>query len=136
MIARWTLALIVLGRAAIAAAAPVAIEWSAPSGCPERERVVQRIERELGPLVLEDGPRVEASLAVVHDDDATWRLHLAIHKDTTTLGERDVTGASCDQVIDAAALIVALAIHENAAAAPPTNHTDAPATAAVALAPH
>ena len=86
-----TIALVWLGHAAIATAGPVSVDWSAPAGCPERERVVQRIDRELG--IIDEGSQYEAKLAVTHDD-ATWRLHLAIHRGAATFGERELTGAS------------------------------------------
>ena len=113
MTARCIAAALVM-LAQVASAAPgVTVTWSAPAECPAREHVIARIERELGGPTAVHG--VEASLAVVHDD--AYRLHLAIRHSSAKLGERDLAGKTCDEVIEAAALIVALAIHKEAEAA-------------------
>lgn len=113
MIAR-VLAIATVLLVAGTASAGVTVTWSAPDECPERERVVERIDRELGGPAAQVEPAVEASLTVTHDD-ATWRLHVALRGPAASLGERELEGASCEEVTDAAVLIVALAVRAEAA---------------------
>jgi hypothetical protein len=104
----------VVGSSAVASPAAVTVTWSAPATCPTQQAAVERIERMLGSFA-QDAPHIEANLAVEHDA-ATWRLRLAIRNRTATLGERELMGNTCEEVLDAAAVIVALAVHEDAAA--------------------
>jgi hypothetical protein len=138
-------ALVLVGYAA-ATAAP-AIEWTAPEGCPDHDAVVQRIANQLGGHI--DGP-LHAELAAARDASGRWRLRLAMRTPGGVAGKREIEGATCEEVTTAAALIIALAIREEAGAdsapaservaeAPPAEapeSTDpAPASEAVAAAP-
>lgn len=123
--------------------------WTAPSECPSREEVLARTARLLGrdpDTMLERPFSIDAAVERLPDD--AWRLQL-------TLGDqsplRTVTATSCDELGDAAALLIALSIDPNldpsaAATAPPVAaatqpapapppQQPAPATAPAAVAP-
>lgn len=107
-------------------AAVFELAWRAPAACPAREDVLARATRLLG---HEPGATLERPLtvdALVEQlPDNTWRLQL-------TLGEqsppRSVTATSCDELGEAAALLIALSID-------PTLDPNAAAAKAPAAAP-
>jgi hypothetical protein len=101
-----------------------ALEWSAPSGCPSREQMEERIARLVG-----EGKRaretVRARALVVSDAAGTLRADLEL----STSGQpstRHVEGDSCAAVSDAIVLIIAVAIDPEALAAPAPAHEPTP----------
>jgi hypothetical protein len=102
------------------------LAWRAPAACPPREEVLARATRLLG---HEPGATLERPLTVdavvEQSSDDTWRLQV-------TLGEqspaRSVAASSCDELGDAAALLIALSID-------PTLDPSATAPAAAPTAP-
>ncbi len=123
-------AVIVIAAAAPAAAEPeLGMAWSAPAGCPDEATMRARIEQRLG-----------GSL----DDVAIDRIAIAIERDGAALvarvdlGEpepRTLTSASCDELADAVAVIVARVAAKRIAARPRVAVASAPPPAVVARAP-
>lgn len=92
------------------------VHWDAPEGCPSAETVRAAIAAQLGRAV-EPGD-VEVELKVARDGDR-WRVDL-----TAGGGVRTLDAASCDELAEAAALIVAMTIDEAAQATPPPDEVD------------
>jgi hypothetical protein len=91
------------------------LEWSAPAGCPDVARVRDSVARLLGSNRKGDDP-VSARIVVSHDGGS---FHAQI--DTVQRagsGHRALEGATCQDVADASALIVALLIDPNVVASP------------------
>jgi hypothetical protein len=124
-------------------AAPFSIEWSAPVGCPSGDEVRRRAESLLGGPIE---PRLRHELSArgtVTEANGRFSLHLQTVDDGLP-GERNLESASCDELVSATALIVALAVDPKTVASrtgnrgPPANSPPpAPVTAppAVAVAP-
>jgi hypothetical protein len=98
---------------AAAAGAPLRFEYRADPSCPPSDRfetaVRSRVDRESDATI---------SLAVARHDDA-FEGELEIERAGATVARRTLSGRSCDEVVDALALIAALALSEAAASAPP-----------------
>jgi hypothetical protein len=95
-----------------AAAAPTkvpvarAVTWRAPAGCPAAASVTARIAQHLGEDAV---PAGVAIAAVVKRRGGRWHLTLRL-RTAEGEGERKVEAASCAELAETAALIVALAI--------------------------
>ena len=103
---------------------PLDLEWIAPSGCPSRAKVLDDIARIL------DRPRTESPLARVaaraapfRGEDGRWHVVLTISGDAA--GERTLDASSCEELSNAAELVLALRVDpallapEKQPAAPP-----------------
>ena len=84
-------------------------EWGAPEGCPARESVLERAEQLLGRALADAAPSDLALTAGVERRGQTWHLELREQSATGTQ-LRSVEAASCDELGDAAALLIALSI--------------------------
>lgn len=100
---------VVLATPITAGADPIA--WEAPAGCPDGDTVRARVEAHLG-RAPEPGD-VDVALHV-SQDGARWRVEMTIGE-----GVRELEAATCDELAESAALIVAMTIDEAAQAAPP-----------------
>jgi hypothetical protein len=114
----------VLSFAAIAsgqpAAGPLLLDWEAPSGCPGRDAVLDRT-RALTAHTATPGEPIRASgVVTAHRDEArtttVWRLTLETTQRSNTW-QRSVEAESCQELMEAGALILALAIDPNLASA-------------------
>ncbi len=115
---------------------PVQLAWSAPSGCPDAAHVRRELERLLDePIATEAPPRFTARASVEQGDDGRWHLRLSMALDEA---ERTLEGDTCEELADATALIIALAVDPVGVAAragqPAAPHT-ADETAAVEAPP-
>lgn len=84
------------------------VAWQAPAACPTREDVLARTTRLLGHepgATLERPLAVDALVELLPED--IWRLQLMLGDQSPT---RTVTASSCDELGDAAALLIALSI--------------------------
>ncbi len=90
----------------------LALEWEAPDACAGRDRTLERVGRLLGVDPKQIVPAVHARARVRASDEpgGKLRLLLVLHGPT---GERsrELEAPSCTELSDAAALILALAIH-------------------------
>lgn len=96
--------------------AELQLEWQAVPGCPDAAAVRARVRELRAPHDAGRVPRpVRARASITQDHE--WRLRLQTET-AGGAGERTLTGASCDEVAEAAALILALAADETTATNP------------------
>jgi len=96
-------------------AGALTFSWQAPAGCPSRDEVSAEIARLLGGSIrIPRGGDIKASAVVAHGP--TWSLAMETEL-AGRPGRRSLEAASCQDLADAAALIVALMIDPNAVAA-------------------
>lgn len=105
---RVWIALALLGAARAAAHADGTITWDAPDGCPDADAVRAQVAVELGRDPAPGDVDVELRVA---RDGAGWHLEMT----TAGGGERTLEAASCEELAQSAALIVAMAIDAAAA---------------------
>lgn len=98
--------------AAPAEARAADFEWTAPPACPSRESVLDAVTRALGSSTTADVGALRAR-AVVESTGSGFRVRLS-----TPSGERALDADTCDQLAEAVALILALAIEPARGAAP------------------
>lgn len=114
-------------------AAPLEIDWDAPADCPGAADVRASVERTLGPAADDERTPIRAS-GRVQESEAGYRLSLEVHDGATT-SQRELEGATCREVTDAAALILAMTIDPRVALTedPPseTSETEAAETKTV-----
>jgi hypothetical protein len=122
------LALATLGNARLVQAdqaGTLTLSWQAPAGCPSRGQVSGEIARLLGGEIrVPKGGDIKAVAVVARGQ--TWSL--AIETELAGRpGQRSIEAASCQDLADATALIIALMIDPNAVAAHTTQPRPAPA---------
>jgi hypothetical protein len=98
-----------------AAHADAALAWEAPDGCPPPRELEARVIEELG-RPLRDG-EVDAHLAVARRGDG-WHVAMTVAVDGGAPGQRELEASTCADLLDLAALILALTIDPGAGAAP------------------
>lgn len=103
----WLVLLLGMGRAEAGETA-LQLLWSAPPGCPNQQDVLRRVhqlaaDRGAAPLPLQAVGRVWRT------GDGTWHVELQTRMSGLS-GERRLEGADCEEVSDAAALVLALLI--------------------------
>lgn len=86
---------------------PLDLEWIAPSGCPTRDAVLDDVARILGPKKTPLA-RVAARAVLFRGEDARW--HVVITVSGQGAGERALEASSCEEVTNAAALVLALRV--------------------------
>jgi hypothetical protein len=91
------------------AAALVALEWSAPEGCPDTAEVEREVDRLLADASAAGRPFLRARAEVRHEKSGLWRVELQTTGPQGP-GFRTVTAESCQALADATVLILALAI--------------------------
>jgi hypothetical protein len=105
--------------------------YQTPAGCPGRARFFEQLARRLPPLSMDEaqdalGPRVDIG---VHDGDDGW-LGRVVFQGAGGPVSREVTGADCEEVVVALALITSLWLRpEDAPRSPPRGVASAPAAA-------
>lgn len=95
------------------------LTYDAPAGCPDRAAFVTAIEQRTGAIQTDDAAplSVEVSIEAKSDGKATGKLRIADE------APRVASADSCREVVDALAVIAALAIE----AAPPASPVEEPA---------
>jgi hypothetical protein len=108
------------GTAAPAVAEPEAIglQYSVAAGCPDQAVFVAAIQARASAVVAIDGARLFMVAIPAAADGAPVTGTLTIFADGAET-TRELTGATCAETVDALALAAALAIEDQAAAAPP-----------------
>jgi hypothetical protein len=126
MLPRVVIALLVLGGVAHA---DDEIAWDAPAECPAAEvvraRVVEHLRREVRP------GEVAATLRVTRDGKR-WRVDMTVQSGDGERGERSLDAATCGELAESAALILAMTIADVAASADAIAREVAPAATTVA----
>jgi hypothetical protein len=92
-------------------AAPDALEWSAPSGCPDAGQVLRRVEELSGRPATSWPPKLTIRGRVVRGDSGWW-VSLDFSR-RGPKGERVFHGETCAAVSEAAALHIALGMEVN-----------------------
>lgn len=99
----------------VAEAESLALAWDAPPECPSRSQILADVARLLGgTMPIPRGGAVEAHASVAHGPP--WSVSLTTHN-AGQLGRRSLEAASCRDLADATALILALMIDPDAVAA-------------------
>ena len=98
----------------VVAAAPLQLEWSAPTSCHTSERALEEIARLLGHQAQspEQSP-VAAQVRLERVAPSQWRLSIWTQSPLGA-GERVVDGDTCEDLSSAAELIIAMAIDPDA----------------------
>jgi hypothetical protein len=94
------LALVVLARAS------VPVHWDAPQGCASEQEFARRVAAQ-AETAEQDAASLSVAVTVRQRPDGRWTLVLDLRSDEQ-IDHRELEGESCDAVVDAAALIVAL----------------------------
>ncbi|MFO0589237.1 MAG: hypothetical protein U0441_16995 [Polyangiaceae bacterium] len=84
------------------------LSWTGPAECPSESEVRAEVDRVLGSSRVVPAKPVEVKASVTRDEQGTYRAHLVFGGGAA--GGKDLHGASCKAVGDAAALVIALAI--------------------------
>jgi hypothetical protein len=107
-------------------AGALTLSWQAPAGCPSRDEVSAEIARLLGGSIrVAQGGDIKARAVVAHGQ--TWALTIETEL-AGRPGRRSIEAASCPDLADATALIVALMIDPDAVAAHATQPRPVAAT--------
>ena len=102
----------------------LALSWQAPLGCPSRDELRAEIARLLGGEIrVSQGGDIKARAVVAHGQ--TWSLAIETELAGRS-GLRSIEAASCQELADATALIIALMIDPNAVAAHATQSRPEP----------
>lgn len=96
-------------------AAAIEVRWEAPAGCPDREALLARMHARIGPDA--EGPASVHGTVSATNSGYALALELAIAGNAT---QRELDAATCGELVDAAALIVAVALDPVFAVAEPT----------------
>src|SRR5262245_58840791 len=110
------------------------LRWNAPAECPEGARVIEEMNRILGPTAARPPKPIEAVASVLRDDQGVWRVHLETEGEGATR-VRELKGATCAAIADATALILALMIDPTAVASAPVSKPETAPAAPTAPAP-
>jgi hypothetical protein len=91
---------------------PLELTWNAPTGCPDAQFVIHRVEQ------LVRGPLAATSVVLVNariEHASDGQVHLALTLRTDGVEEtRALEGASCSALAEASAVVIALAIDPSA----------------------
>lgn len=98
------------------------LTYDATAGCPDRDAFVAAVEARLGPTHVDADAPVVVEVHIVAANGATGRVVLRAFGDETV---RSATAATCKEVVDALALITAVALEASPSA--PTTAASAPA---------
>jgi hypothetical protein len=109
----------------------VTLRWKAPAECPGESDVKAEVDRLLGASRARPAKPIEVTAAVSRDEQGTWHVRLETPGDGATR-VREIHGASCHAIANASALILAMMIDPEAAAAAPAPSSSAAATSSSA----
>jgi hypothetical protein len=116
---------VLLSAHAVAAEPPrVTLDWRAPAGCPSRDAVLARVEHLLGSRekTSRSAP-LEVRELVTLTPDGSFHAELGIVDDGVERS-RTLEAATCSEIAEASAVVIALAISPDALAPPPTEVAD------------
>jgi len=113
----------------------IELGWDAPGGCPTAVQVRREALRLLGGQSRLGAKHLRARAVVSRDDKGQWQLAM-VTETGGSIGNRKLSGESCKELADAAALILALAYDPEAVAVarqPPPSSPDKPPPAPAPL---
>jgi hypothetical protein len=88
---------------------PFELLWNVPSGCPNADWLRDNVERHLSVTGGNERQSVAVEGRIRENEDNDWALDLAI-TDARGSGSRRLEAATCEELAEAAALIVAISI--------------------------
>ncbi|MCY1061452.1 hypothetical protein [Nannocystis sp. SCPEA4] len=95
------------------------LRWDAPAACPSRDALAGTVAADLGrSLTPADAEAVTARATARRRDDRRWELALTIEPQDAPAVTRTVVADSCELLVDAAALMIAVAIDPDLFAGP------------------
>ena len=108
------------------ATAAVALAYNAPAGCPTQEEFVTAVATR-GANFDGAGAVKRTMMVSIHQQDDGFAGAFQVRDDRDATDKREVHGASCGEVVDALAVVTAIALHpaEEAASAPPASFAKA-----------
>ncbi|PCC68077.1 hypothetical protein SAMN02745121_04580 [Nannocystis exedens] len=109
---------VLMAATIVAAAEPppgLALDWTAPPGCPDEAEVYARVIRRTGQEAA-DRASLTARATVREAAPGRWALTLEL-TGATGGGRRELSAPRCDELVEAAALVVAIAVDPRAALA-------------------
>ncbi|MDC0723703.1 hypothetical protein [Nannocystis bainbridge] len=96
------------------------VHWQAPAACPSREALIRAVAADLGrPLTPADAEAVTAHATAQRRPDRRWQLELTLTPRDAPAVARTVVGERCELLVEAAALMIAVAIDPELLAALP-----------------
>lgn len=99
--------------------APFELLWSAPAQCPAHAEARAAIERHLGRAIADElGRGVRVAVAVERDGDDAWRTTIGFDGPRGRTSRELVVATDCARAVDAAALVIAIAIDPSLALVP------------------
>jgi hypothetical protein len=122
LVASLAAAEVPIGREGDLAHTPT-IAWTAAPGCPEGAVLRSRVERLIG-RALRDGDEAVAVTAEVTRGE-NFALELRVRSDTG-VRERTITASSCDELVEIAAVVIAVAVDPSASLMPALEPEPAP----------
>ena len=112
-----------LALARVAPAAAAELRWSGPPDCDRQHAVSTQVESIVGrPLAAVEA--LDFEVTVSRADDA-WRLEL-VTEEHGAKGRRSLSGQSCGEVTNAAAVLIAMAIRSAGEAPLPADNASPP----------
>ena len=107
---------------------PLLVEYTAPGNCPTQSDFEARVRARTELARFADEPNAQTLQVVVRPTGVSYAGHLSIVGRSGHISERDVEDMLCSNVVDALALVTAIAIDPAAMLAPPEapNSTPAP----------
>lgn len=90
-------------------AQPVELVWNAPAGCASAQDVLDRI-RKLAGSAKSSGTPLRAEATITRRDKGGLHLKLVVHAGNL-VGERNIDGTSCDDLVGATAVNLALLLN-------------------------
>lgn len=101
--------------------------WTAPAECPDRDAARVEIERHLGRAIGDElGRGVRVTVAIDRDADLAWRTMIAFDGPQGRTTRELVVATECARTVDAAALVIAIAIDPSLALVPPPDPEPGP----------
>ena len=91
--------------------AALTLDWQAPAGCPQAEIVTARATQLLGADAVNEAIEVGARVTQPTADHAGWSVSLRLSQAGVD-SQRVLSAASCDELADAVALVISMAIRE------------------------
>jgi hypothetical protein len=100
---------------------PLELNWQAPAGCPDGAAILRYIAKVVGDTEPATPMHARANISRLASD--RWLADLTVGTTTSDESVRTFEGPTCEAVSEAAALVVALAVHPGGEpATPPSFH--------------
>ena len=105
---------------------PLLVEYTAPANCPTQSEFEARVRARTELARFADEPNAQTLQVVVRPTGVSYAGHLSIVGRSGRTSERDVEDTLCENVVDALALVTAIAVDPAAMLAPPEEPRSTP----------